>query len=134
MNSWWREVLKLSLLYSAAGAAFVPAGVAYGYLTYTGRAKLAMALLLMGIGFAGAVAVWRFLEKRLSHRVWVAKTSPAMAGAFFEIARPEIAAAVAGSLSGVRLEFGRRAPPRAVIEPSESAQSTASPSIFILSY
>jgi len=66
LSSWLRDVKKLTILYLAAGLAFVPWGVAYAVLRlWGGWTHPAVTLAVLGCGTVTALFVWRRLEAKL---------------------------------------------------------------------
>lgn len=67
--SWLRDVKKLTVLYLAAGLAFVPWGAVYAVLRlWGGWTHRALALGFLACGTVTALLVWQHVEKRLGAR------------------------------------------------------------------
>jgi len=73
----FRDEAKLYLLYIAAGAAALPAGICYAILAANGWDRWWTVVPLLALGFATALLVWKYLEKRFNLRIAVPTISAA---------------------------------------------------------
>jgi hypothetical protein len=68
-HSSFRNEARLSLLYLAAGAAAIPAGICYALIVAWGWERWWTVLPLLALGLGTSLFAWKYLERKLTSTV-----------------------------------------------------------------